>query len=168
MKGSIITYKSSSNEEIKLKVEGYGLSENNFVSGEYFGTDYYNDGIGIDLKFLNSSGDCARIGLGIAKSENNKVGYSFTVNGTYRFFNGACGGKINYFNLPKDKEILESLTVNGTVYNSVFIIDCVGISSDNSIYLNKDFQFDKIYFDLKQGVIGVFNANNQEIYWIQP
>ncbi|MBP7172722.1 MAG: hypothetical protein KBA33_01465 [Cloacibacterium sp.] len=168
MKGSIITYKSSSNEEIQLKVEGYGLSENNYLKGQYFGTDYYNDGIGMTLKFLNASNDCAKIIVDISKYENNVIGYNFNASGDNKFFSGGCGGFIYYLNLPQDLGTLQKMTVNNITYAYVYTINCIDISSFGDIYLNPNFQFDKIYFDLKQGVIGVKNANNQETYWIQP
>lgn len=168
MQGNIVTYKSSINEEIKLKIDSYGLSENNYLNGQYFGKDYYNDIIGMTLKFVDSSADCGKIIVGIEKYKNNEIAYDFNVMGTDKFFNGGCGGTIKRLNLPQDLGNLQSITVNNVTYNYVFTINCIGISSDSDFYLNPNFQFDKIYFDLKQGVIGVKNAKNQETYWIQP
>lgn len=160
----IYNFKSETGDTVELKSKFYNLDENRYSHGEYFGKEYYYDFISIRLQFSNSSTDCPHMDIGISKSEEGKVGYYFTTMGITA--SGFCTGVNDQFILP-DKKDFTAMTINKTVYNKVFVIDLENRTGLADIYCNSNFRLNKIYFDLKYGVIGIKNSLNQHTYWIQ-
>ena len=144
--GNITIYKNAIGQSIEIKNIFYRIDENIFLNGELFGTEYYNDRLFIRLN-VNSYTD---FDFYISKFENDLLSYKIII------------GQIFYINLPKDNNLLFEKNINNVLYKKVAIFE---LSKDAILNIN-NVKINKIYFDLKGGVIGLEDSSNNNQFWI--
>ena len=144
--GNITIYKNASGQSIEIKNIFYRIDENIFLNGELFGTEYYNDRLFIRLN-ANSYTD---FDFYISKFENDLLSYKIII------------GQIFYVNLPKDNNLLFEKNINNVLYKKVAIFE---LSKEAILNIN-NVKINKIYFDLKGGVIGLEDSSNNNQFWI--
>ena len=144
--GNITIYKNAIGQSIEIKNIFYRIDENIFLNGELFGTEYYNDRLFIRLN-ANSYTD---FDFYISKFENDLLSYKIIIS------------QIFYINLPKDNNLLFEKNINNVLYKKVAIFE---LSKEAILNIN-NVKINKIYFDLKGGVVGLEDSSNNNQFWI--
>nr|WP_315200264.1 hypothetical protein [uncultured Flavobacterium sp.] len=144
--GNINIYKNSIGESIEIKNILYKIDENIFLNGELFGTEYYNDRLFIRLN-INGNTD---FDFYISKYENDLLSYKIII------------GQIFNINLPKDNNLLFEKNINNILYKKVTLFE---LSKEAILNIN-NVKINKIYFDLKGGVVGLEDSSNNNQFWI--
>ena len=139
-------YKNSSGERIEIKNDLYEINENVYLNGDYFGTEYYNDKLFIRLNIRGY----IDLDFYISKLENDLLFYKIII------------GQYFYINYPKDNNLLFEKNINNISYKKVMIFE---LSNEAVLNIN-NVKINKIYFDLKSGVIGLEDSLNNNQFWI--
>jgi hypothetical protein len=144
--GNSNIYKNASGESIEIKNIFYRIDENIFLKGDLFGTDYYYDSLFIRLNINGST----NFDFDIDKFENDLLSYKIIMS------------QIFYINLPKDNNLLFEKNINTILYKKVAIFE---LSKEAVLNIN-NVKINKIYFDLKGGVVGLEDSLNNNQFWI--
>ena len=145
--GSFTNYKNDNGESIEIKNVSYNLRENIYLTGELFDPVYYHDNLFISLSIK----DQLVFDFYIDKFENNLLEYKI--------------GIVQYYYLyyPKENDLLTEKFINNILYKKVRVFE---LSKDVIINISPTVTIDKIYFDLKAGVIGLEDSANNNQFWI--
>lgn len=157
--GIINVYKNSSGESISVKNESYEIIENTYLNGEIFGTEYYYDQLFIRLRFssfqVNNDFD-----IKIAKYNTNTLDYKISTQNLEQTLGGS--GRYFFLSLPKEYNLLFEKVINNISFKKVKLLELDGafLKISNGVNINK------IYFDLKGGIIGLEDSSNNNQFWI--
>ncbi len=157
--GNINVYKNSGGESISIKNDLYRITENTYLNGEIFGTEYYYDQLFIRLKFTANSTN-NNFDIEISKYEANTLNYKITTQNLGQNFST---GQSFYISFPQENNLLVEKVINNILFKKVKVIEL-----DQSAFLNinNNVKINKIYFDLNGGIIGLEDSLNNNQFWI--
>lgn len=166
--GQIFTFRNQFNEEVQLEVNDYyetresggGLS---FSQG-YLGELFYYDVLYISLNILEagielegiSEDVCNTFRIRISKSSTGSLVYKIKVPS---YENNSCSSSAYPFSSPF--EDLNLLEIDNNFFGNVKILN-----SNRALNFYEDSNIDVIYFDLKEGLLGFDDTENNEEYRI--
>jgi hypothetical protein len=158
---AIINFKNQNNEVLSFKVISNEQERKHETTGTFWGSSssilYYFDCRTIMLKSLTHTGDYTNLKLNIYKGFNNATlgGFYF-----YLWNEFAAGDLNNCRNYNLSSFTTHTMLVNGVNYDKVIYIE----SGSTYSYTTDNYtqNVNKMYYDLKKGVIGFDDlAGNQ-------
>ena len=118
---------------------------------------YKHDKLWIELALIDKGGNCATLSIQISKTDNNTLFQTVSIPS---YSKPSCSGSTFYFNIPDALEVPKTnLNINGKTYNDVLVFEASGaITKHYTLY--KDSKIHKVYYDLKEGIIGFDDTTN--------
>lgn len=162
--GKIYTFRNQFGEEVQLEVVYYNVERESgggmsFSQG-YLGEFYYYQTLLIGVRFLNADiegfpeGYCNTLRIKVSKTALGSLFYKVSIPS---YENEYC--TVNLFNFSSPFEDLIQFEVNDHIFGNVKIFQAARAPN---FYQNS--MINKVYFDLKQGVLGFDDISNNLEY----
>ena len=142
---------NQNNDIVNMKIEQYRIEK------EGQATPYYYDNLFIQLKLIDSYSHCNTINISISKNKDGKLGNKIGIPSGRA---NSCRGISYQYKIPEPIEYdMIGINIGNKKYTNVLVFESSPPSIEYlSFYENSTIH--KIYFDLKEGIIGFDDLEN--------
>jgi hypothetical protein len=149
--GEIREFINENNRIVNVEIERYQIERESsgFLSP---GKMYYYDNLVIILKLTEINSDtCNKIIVSISKSKEGKLGCSISIPTSTE---NSCGGVKFQYKIPEPIEYeINEMKIGNITYENVINLDGTE-SLQKYLTFFEESEVNKVYFDLKKGIIG--------------